>query len=138
MTLALLAFAAIAAILLMPAHPDHWVVDPLTDLIPASLPQVRLAVWWALEDLGNIALFVPVGVVIARKVRAPWAPVALGLVFSLAAEAAQSSIAGRVPSLPDVLLNAVGAACGAACMHAWKRWRAPAAPRGVRIVAAVP
>ncbi|HEX6910800.1 MAG TPA: VanZ family protein, partial [Longimicrobium sp.] len=64
------------------------------------------------DALLNVALFAPLGAVLARRgVRAPLALV-LAAALSALVEAAQLGIPGRDPSPPDLLFNALGAAAG--------------------------
>ncbi|PIO52004.1 VanZ family protein [Leucobacter sp. OAMLP11] len=71
-----------------------------------------------IEDLANIALFVPLGLAVAAVLprRAWWFALPICVAATAAIELSQSVIPGRVPDLSDVVLNAVGAAIGCAIL----------------------
>lgn len=106
-----------------------------------QLRQVRLEplatfrtyrVWWGpwLNFFGNLALFVPVGVVAYRGsvARATLA----GTVFSIAIETAQYVLAAGYSDLDDVLFNTAGAFLGACAVAAVTRRRPGAGARSAR------
>jgi glycopeptide antibiotics resistance protein len=114
--LPLLGLAAIVLVLVVLLAPHH------TDLPIAWLSASHLLgdaaaggtpLWWALEDLGNIALFVPLGLVLALRLRAvpAWATATVG---SVCCEVAQLWIPTRHASVLDVAMNSIGAAVGVA------------------------
>ena len=112
----LLGLAAIVLVLVVLLAPQH------TDLPIAWLSASHLLgdaaaggtpLWWALEDLGNVALFVPLGLVLALRLRAApaWATATVG---SICCEVAQLWIPTRHASVLDVAMNSIGAAVGVA------------------------
>lgn len=64
------------------------------------------------DALLNLALFAPLGAVLARARVRPLPGFALAAVLSAAVELAQLGIPGRDPSPPDLLFNTLGAAAG--------------------------
>jgi hypothetical protein len=116
--LVLAAAAAVLALLLWPHHVDG-VVTRL-----ASAPALGAAggaggvVWWALEDLGNIALFAPLGFALAWWSRRPMFAILAGATVSLLCEAAQHWIPTRHASLQDVAWNVLGTLAGVAIAFA--------------------
>jgi hypothetical protein len=64
------------------------------------------------DALLNLALFAPLGAVLARGRVRPLSAVALAAILSAAVELAQLGIPGRDPSPPDLLFNTLGAAAG--------------------------
>lgn len=71
-----------------------------------------------IEDLANVALFVPLGLAVAAVLprRAWWFALPICIAATVAIELTQSVIPGRVPDLSDVVLNAAGAAIGCAAL----------------------
>ena len=108
---ALLALAVLA-MLLVPGHVD----GPITWLSSAALLGRAAAggtpLWWALEDLANIALFLPLGYAFARWTARPGIAVLLGVTLSAACEFAQQWIPQRHASLLDVEMNSIGTVLG--------------------------
>jgi VanZ family protein len=92
--------------------------------------------WTGLGDVvGNVALFVPVGLLMLldlgasrwpARARAPLMLV-LGTLFSLLLQIVQIVVPDRDPQLSDVVWNALGLGLGAALMALWRR-RPPAGP----------
>lgn len=74
----------------------------------------------ALELTANIAMFVPLGLLLASsaRVRTPWLAVAAGLAFSATIETVQIVLPGRFPTVQDVVANTLGAGLGAAAIAA--------------------
>lgn len=104
--------ALVVALLLVPRHVDlpiMWLSAPwlLGDAARSGTP-----LWWALEDLANVALFLPVGFALARWT-GPLPAVLLGGSLSAACEYAQQAIPHRHASPLDVAMNASGALLGA-------------------------
>lgn len=112
---------AVLVVTLWPEPPD-----------PASLSWLQRALEWAheaglpasvdlvvLEAVANVALFVPLGVLLpwARAVR-PWTAIPAGLALSAAIELTQLAMPARFPSVQDVVMNTLGAAVGAALVLA--------------------
>lgn len=103
--------AVVAALLLVPRHVDlpiAWLSAPwlLGDAARGGTP-----LWWALEDLANIGLFLPVGFVLARWA-GPVPAVLFGGSLSAVCETVQQVIPNRHASLLDVVTNVAGAALG--------------------------
>lgn len=105
--------AGVLVVLLAPHHMDL----PITWLSSSGLLGAAAAggtpLWWALEDVANIALFVPVGVVLGRRLGPVPGLLAAGA-LSAAAESAQQFIPSRHASVLDVTMNVLGAALGVA------------------------
>lgn len=66
-----------------------------------------------IEFTANIAMFLPLGLLLALLVGRPGVGFAIGVSISVAAEVVQILIPGRTVSMRDILANAVGAAAGA-------------------------
>ena len=120
------AAAAVLVALLWPRHVDGaatWLASA-----PASggAGGVGGVVWWALQDLGNIALFAPLGIALAWWSRRPLFALLAGATVSLVCEAAQHWIPTRHTSLQDVLWNVLGTLAGVAVAFALGRSRAAA------------
>jgi glycopeptide antibiotics resistance protein len=132
--LTLLALAGVAGLTLLPGSPLPFRV--IAGVLEPWLSSGRVAA--AL----NVALFVPVGAVIAWWWRRP-AMLLVAVALSVGIETVQHLIPGRSPSLRDVVTNSLGAAIGYALARAASRWQArrsedgrshdgPAAIRGGR------
>jgi VanZ family protein len=125
---ALLALAVLA-MLLVPRHLDAPLMSALSSSAvfgPAAAGGTPL--WWALEDLANIALFVPLGYAFARWTGRPGLAVLLGVTLSAACEFAQVWIPQRHASLLDVEMNSTGAVLGVGAfllLHRAARARRP-------------
>jgi hypothetical protein len=115
--------AVVLAVLLWPHHVDG-AISRLTDSALLGAPGSGSPVWWALEDLGNIALFAPLGFTLAWWTRRPVVALLAGAAVSLACEFAQHWVPTRVPSLLDVAWNVLGTAAGVALAVAVGRARA--------------
>ena len=124
----LVVLAAAAAVLVALLWPHH-VDGGITGWPPGPGSARRRAggvVWWALEDLGNIALFAPLGFALAWWSRRPLFSLLAGATVSLVCEAAQHWIPARHASLQDVLWNVLGTLAGMAIAFALGRSRAAA------------
>lgn len=66
-----------------------------------------------LEALANVAMFVPLGVLLVVLGTRPVHAIVAGLLLSGTIETVQLAIPGRVSTLQDVVLNTAGAALGA-------------------------
>lgn len=91
-----------------------WLVRSLAWAHGIGLPtSVDIA---TLEVLANVAMFVPLGLLIASSARTPrpWLAVPAGLVFSAIIETVQIALPGRYPTVADVVANTTGAALAAA------------------------
>lgn len=114
---------AVLVLLLVPRHVDvHISLLGESGLFGHALDGGR-PLWWLLEDLSNVAMFVPVGLVLARLLRPGRAFVA-GTALSAACELAQHFIPNRDGSLRDVLMNAIGTALGVAVVVLLRRRQA--------------
>lgn len=92
--------------------------------LPANLVPLRLLLKHASGGYGrtelrlvsgNVAVFVPFGLMLPLAVRACrrwWATVAVGLAFSMTIELLQLQIPGRQSDVDDVILNTLGVAIG--------------------------
>ena len=120
--LAGVAIAFVLVVLLAPQHTDL----PITWLHASGLLGDAVAggtpLWWALEDLSNVALVLPVGLILARRLQ-PVPAWALAVAGSVLCETAQLWIPSRHASLRDVVMNAAGAAIGVAVV-VLRRWLA--------------
>jgi glycopeptide antibiotics resistance protein len=102
----------IARLTLAPASSETGAVD-LLNRIAATLSGDRLDATQA-EALGNVALFVPAGFLLAIVLGRAWASVLLCALGSAAIELSQRLfLPSRVPSLADVEHNALGGLIGA-------------------------
>ena len=113
--LALVGAAAVAAVvaLLVPTHPERGLLTLVGRLLPPGSLADGSPLWWAFESVGNVALFVPVGIG-AALILGPARGLFVAVVVSAACELAQHWIPDRNASLSDVLLNSIGAAVGVA------------------------
>ncbi|HEV7623366.1 MAG TPA: VanZ family protein [Amnibacterium sp.] len=127
----LLVLGAATAVLVLLLWPHH--VDGAITWL-ASAPGLGAAggaggvVWWALEDLGNIALFAPLGFALAWWSRRPVFAILAGATVSLLCEALQHWIPTRHGSLQDVAWNVLGTLAGVAIAFAVGRARATGRP----------
>lgn len=119
--------AAVLGVLLWPHHVDG-VIGALAGSAAFGSAAPGSPTWWALEDLGNIALFAPLGFALAWWTRRPVVALLAGVMISLLCEFAQQWIPTRHPSLLDALLNALGMVVGIALAVAVGRSRAGARP----------
>lgn len=120
--------AAVIVVLLSPVSPSAAVAW-LTGVLRDDLGWSAVRQGWVEFGL-NIALFAPLGLLVTMLFRRVWLGVVTALALSVAAEAVQEFLPGRLASLRDVLANVVGAAIGA--LIAWiilRRLRGGAAPR---------
>jgi VanZ family protein len=107
------ALGLVLVVLLAPHHTDLPIAWLSASHLLGNAAGSGTPLWWALEDLGNIALFVPLGLVLALRLPAlpAWAVATAG---SACCEIAQLWIPTRHASALDVAMNSVGAAVGAA------------------------
>jgi VanZ family protein len=63
--------------------------------------------------LANVALFVPLALIVGLATRRWWIGLLVGIATSAASEFVQRSLPGRVASVEDVVANAFGSAIGA-------------------------
>lgn len=88
-------------------------VDLLARWINDRAPQVQA--YPLLEFLANIALFVPIGILLRWGwPRVPWWIVtAFGLAMTVTIESVQTMLPSRVPAVSDVVANTAGTTLGA-------------------------
>src|SRR5436309_1009796 len=103
--------AAIAALTLAPAGGDENQVRlvPLSDIAHSVAHPFELV-----AVAGNVAVFVPVGFLLALRGTSLVRAVLAAAAFSAAIEVVQLAVPGRTTSVDDVLLNTAGAALGVA------------------------
>ena len=121
--LVLAAALTVLVLLLLPHHVDGVVTWLAADPALGSAGGAGGVVWWALEDLGNIALFAPLGFALAWWSRRPVFAILAGATVSLLCEAAQHWIPTRHASLQDVGWNVLGTLAGVAIAFAVGRAR---------------
>ena len=63
--------------------------------------------------LANVALFVPLALIVGLATRRWWIGLLVGVATSAVSEFVQRSLPGRVPSVEDLVANTFGAAIGA-------------------------
>jgi VanZ family protein len=128
-TSGLATFAYVAAIVYGTLYPWRgWRSIGLSGFEFLGHPWPRYWTWF--DVLGNVAVYVPLGVLLMRawpRMRAPLGrlglAVAAGSALSLGLEALQTFLPGRVPSRLDWLANTAGTALGALALPAWRRLR---------------
>ena len=132
---ALCALAIVAAVALWPGRIDGDGRGVYRLVILLHERGVPYWVDYALLERGaNVALFVPVGAILAAilPLRRWWLALALAVGASVALEALQLLVAARMPSAMDVAMNAIGAAVGVAAVTAWRALRARNRRRAAR------
>lgn len=116
-------------------HPAVWwglgiylVAMALVVFSPVSYSSIVAAIaGWLHDDLGvagfgsgwiefaaNVAMFLPLGLLLTLLVRHHWHGAAIAIVLSAAVELVQVLLPARVPSVRDIVANGLGAAIGAA------------------------
>ena len=113
--------AAVGAVLMLTLRPGHGLGElaqfnliPFRDVISAVMTGSPQAEYVLINVLGNLALFLPLGLAMALR----WPQLALRrgvtalVLFSLGIELAQLTLAGRLADVTDVLTNAAGGAAG--------------------------
>jgi len=103
---------AVALVLLLPVGYSD-IIDLIAGWI-RSIPGLDFFGSGWIEFVANIAMFVPLGLLLTWIFQHHWYGVAVALAASALAEIAQIVIPSRQPSLRDVLANVLGAAIGAA------------------------
>lgn len=131
----------VAAVLWITLRPDHFPgFDTGTNLKPLEHhgralqalfrepPNRDVILYYLVSDvLGNVLLFLPVGLVVAGALggRAPVhrlaGAVGFGLVLSTTIEGLQLLVPGRATDVDDVIFNALGALVGAAVLLVGER-----------------
>jgi hypothetical protein len=128
-----LAIGVVAALTLAPNEPVPGVPVALP---PHFLTQVGdPGLVWSLmtaapadaEQIANIALYVPVGLLGTLVWRRVWAGTLAGMALTVAIETCQYSIIGRAGSITDIRNNTAGALLGALTAAALVRARRPRA-----------
>ncbi|MFD1720179.1 VanZ family protein [Amnibacterium endophyticum] len=114
---------AVLVLLLVPRHVDLHISWLSSSGLVGHAADGGTPLWWLLEDLSNIAMFVPVGWVAARLLR-PGVALGAGVALSAACELAQLWIPNRHGSLRDVAMNAIGVAIGVAIVALLRRRQA--------------
>ena len=124
----LLAYIVVVLVITMwPSPPDPGSNPLLLRLLDwahgAGLPAAFDLV--TAEVVANVAMFVPLGLLLATSARVsrPWLAVAVGLALSAAIETVQIALPGRHPTVQDVVANTAGAALGAAAVVAVRALR---------------
>jgi glycopeptide antibiotics resistance protein len=105
--------SCVLLILLAPLHPEAGLLRWVGRFAPGGSIDPMSPAWWLLEALGNVALFVPVGAVLALLLP-PVRSLLVGVLLSAACELAQEWIPMRHASAVDVILNTIGTAVGVA------------------------
>ena len=115
---------AVDTLNLTPLYGSMRALRCLLNACPAAAGSARLLF---VNVLGNVAVFVPIGLSLAgalgpgSRVRQVWGALALGAGLSLVIELAQLGIPGRATDVDDLLFNTMGAALGATCLVALQR-----------------
>ncbi len=113
------AVGVIVGLTLTPSRPASGVVEALPPHYLTQIDDLRL-VWATLtaapsdaEQLANIALYLPVGLLGGFVWRGPARATLFGVALTVAIETCQYGIIGRAGSLTDIRNNALGALLGA-------------------------
>ncbi|MBO3663535.1 VanZ family protein [Microbacterium stercoris] len=116
---------AVALIVWLPAEDAGRVTGILADcarlLVPLGVP-VEVG-YPLLEFVANIALFVPLGLLVqlAWPGLGWWRIALLGLTTSALIEGVQFAIPSRFPTVSDLIANTSGSVVGWVIAHAWAR-----------------
>jgi len=120
---------ALAVIVFLPASDAKQItglVAVIADVLAAiGVPREPAAV--AVEFLANVALFVPLGALLALSFprwRA-WLVIVIGTAVSIGIELVQIAIPSRVSTVSDVIANTIGCALGLGLILGWARARHP-------------
>jgi VanZ family protein len=122
-----LAVGYAAVLLALGTHPSHPERSSVR-LVEAAghLAGEQANAFRILVDLaGNVAAYLPLGLLVMAGWRIPWLGLASGLLVGGACELVQLFEPGRVASLTDVLTNTAGGVLGAALVVARARRRTP-------------
>lgn len=109
---ALAGYALAAGILLLSPFGPDVLLGRVTGLIREDLGVAGFRQGW-IEAPANVLLFVPLGLLLTLFFRRPWVGVIVAILLSIGAELVQITLPDRLPSLRDVVANALGAAIGA-------------------------
>lgn len=90
---------------------------------------------WMADLLRNIILFVPLGAMLALVMRGSrwYRAILIAALTSALIELAQLAIAGRDPSIGDLLANSLGGIVGAVGVRTRRRWMAPSRTAASRL-----
>lgn len=146
----LLAYICIIVIARFTLYPFEGVDEPLVfnaeRIFPLNLNLIPLvnilkhdsAAKAALNICGNIAMFIPVGVIwpaLFKRLSTPLRAIASGAGFSLCIEIVQLPFRARVTDIDDLILNTLGFAIGYLCyrsMSAIIKRKASAEPKQIK------
>jgi len=109
----------VGVITLDPSPPDttkNPVVLWITDVTPLT--------YGAVEFLANIAMFVPIGVLVTLLSRRWWMAAVVGFALTCAIEFTQTFLPARFPDVQDIFANTLGAVLGCLAVTAVRRIRA--------------
>ncbi|WP_158590159.1 VanZ family protein [Amnibacterium setariae] len=118
--LAAAAALLVLVVLLAPAHTDLPIAWLSASHLLGNAAAGGTPLWWALEDLANIALFAPLGAALALRLR-PVPAWLVAVAASACCETAQLWIPTRHASVLDVAMNTIGAAAGVVLVRLAKR-----------------
>jgi len=88
----------------------------ITDVTPLT--------YGAVEFLANIAMFVPIGVLVTLLSRRWWMAAVVGFALTCAIEFTQTFLPARFPDVQDIFANTLGAVLGCLAVTAVRRIRA--------------
>ncbi|MFS0866267.1 VanZ family protein [Microbacterium sp. 179-B 1A2 NHS] len=128
---ALAGYAVLVGVVLLSPLSPSVAIDAVTGWIRDDAGLTRVRQGWV-EFGGNIVMFVPLGLLLTLAFRVPWRGVALAVVLSVAAELVQLLLPARMPSIRDVIANALGALLGAGIAWLLIRRSRPARPPATR------
>lgn len=104
----------------LPTHPERASVRSAEGVLHVATD--HLAAFRLLVDLaGNVAVYIPLGLLVAAAWRRPWLGLASGLLVGGGCELVQLFEPGRVASLTDLLTNTAGGILGATLLVARSR-----------------
>jgi hypothetical protein len=107
---------AALVVLLSPVSPEA-IVAAVTAWLRDDVGLSAVRQGW-IEFGANVAMFVPLGLLVTLAFRHAWWGVAAALIISAGAELAQVLLPGRLASPRDVVANVLGAGAGAAVIVA--------------------
>jgi len=110
--IALALYGAVAAVIVFTPVSYAQLVQAIARSISRATGWDFYGSGW-IEFVANIALFVPLGLLLALVLRRAWLGALVAVIISITVELAQSIIPNREPAVRDVISNAIGAAIGA-------------------------
>lgn len=119
---AMAAYALLAAAVLFAPVSYGEIVVAVGDAFRGAFGMSGFGYGW-FEFAANILFFMPLGFLLTLLFRRPWLGALLAVALSVAAEAIQLALPGRLASPRDILANALGAIAGA--LIAWLIIRRP-------------